>query len=95
MAKAKNLLKKAKKAVSSVKKHTSDEAKKVEKVVSEVRGKRPLMDLRDHVEKLASERRDCATIWILIKDNPKYKSHAEVVELITAKGYETLLGEIS
>ena len=83
---AKSLLKKAKKAA---------EAKKVEKVVSEVRNKRPLMDLRAHVEKLASERRDCAVIWTLIKDNPKYKTHDEVLNLIKAKEYETLLGEIS
>ena len=96
---AKSLLKKAKKAISNVKKHTSDEAKKVEKkvekVVSKSSGSPEVLSLRDHVKKLAGERRDCATIWILIKDNPKYKSYDEVVNLIKAKGYETLLGEIS
>ena len=93
---AKSLLKKAKKAVSSVKKHAHGKAEKIEKKVEKVSHlSSPHADLRDHVEKLASERRDCATIWMLIKDNPKYQSHAAVVELITAKGYETLLGEIS
>ena len=92
---AKKLLKKVKKAASSVKKHTSDEAKKVEKVISKSSGSPEVLSLRAHVEKLASERRDCAAIWTLIKDNPKYKSYDAVLNLIKAKEYETLLGEIS
>ena len=88
---AKSLLKKAKKAVSSVKKHAEADDKKVEKVVSEVR-KRPL-NLREHIEKLSGERRDCAAIWTLIKNTDQ--SQDEVLNLIKAKGYETLLGEIS
>ena len=52
-------------------------------------------NMRTHIEKLSGERRDCATIWLLIKDGTKYTTDEEVLDLIKAKQYETLLGEIS
>ena len=52
-------------------------------------------NIRAHIEKLSGERRDCATIWLLIKDGTKYTTDEEVLDLIKAKEYETLLGEIS
>ena len=83
---AKSLLKKAKKAAKSVK-------KEVKKVSSSTKSK--VSDIRAHVEKLAEERRDCATIHNLLKDTVKYKSDKDIIDLIKAKGYETLLGEVS
>jgi hypothetical protein len=94
---AKNLLKKAKKAVSSVKKHAQGKAekieKKAEKVISKSTASPEVLNIREHIAKLAHERRDCATMWTLIKN--KEMNHEDVVKLIKAKGYETLLGEIS
>ena len=52
-------------------------------------------NMRTHIEKLSGERRDCATIWLLIKDGTKYTTDEEVLDLIKVKQYETLLGEIS
>ena len=83
---AKSLLKKAKKAAKSVK-------KEVKKASSSTKSK--VSDIRAHVEKLAEERRDCAVIHNLLKDTAKYKTDADIISLIKAKGYETLLGEIS
>ena len=54
-----------------------------------------MSDIRAHVEKLAEDRRDCATIHNLLKDTSKYKSDEDIINLIKAKEYETLLGEIS
>ena len=54
-----------------------------------------MSDIRAHVEKLAEERRDCAVIPNLLKDTAKYKTDADIISLIKAKGYETLLGEVS
>jgi len=83
---AKSLLKKAKKAAKSVKKEVKSTASSVKSKVS---------DIRSHIEKLASERRDCAVIWTVIKDNPKYASNDEILNLIKLKEYNTLLGEVS
>ena len=52
-------------------------------------------DIRAHIEKFSSVRRDCATIWLLIKDGSKYTTDEEVLDLIKAKQYEGLLGEVS
>ena len=52
-------------------------------------------NIRDHIEKLSGERRDCSTIWLLIKDGTKYTTDEEILDLIKAKQYDTLLGEIS
>ena len=52
-------------------------------------------NMRTHIEKFSGERRDCATIWLLIKDGTKYTTDEEVLDLIKAKQYETLLGEVS
>ena len=52
-------------------------------------------NMRTHIEKFSGERRDCATIWLLIKDGTKYTTDEEVLDLIKVKQYETLLGEIS
>ena len=72
----------------------SEDQEVEEEVVKDFRVEEEALDkLRAHIEKHSSERRDCATIWTLIKNNNH--SHAEVVNLIKAKGYETLLGEIS
>ena len=61
--------------------------------------KSKVSNIREHIEKfsdLSGDRRDCAGIWMLIKgDNSKYKTDEEIKNLIKAKGYETLLGEIS
>ena len=83
---AKSLLKKAKKAAKSAK-------KEVKKASSSTKSK--VSDIRAHVEKLAEERRDCAVIHNLLKDTAKYKTDADIISLIKAKGYETLLGEVS
>ena len=83
---AKSLLKKAKKAAKSAK-------KEVKKASSSTKSK--VSDIRAHVEKLADERRDCAVIHNLLKDTAKYKTDADIISLIKAKGYETLLGEVS
>ena len=83
---AKSLLKRAKKAAKSVK-------KEVKKASSSTKSK--VSDIRAHVEKLAEDRRDCATIHNLLKDASKYKNDKDIIELIKAKGYDTLLGEIS
>ena len=83
---AKSLLKRAKKAAKSVK-------KEVKKASSSTKSK--VSDIRAHVEKLAEDRRDCATIHNLLKDASKYKNDKDIIELIKAKGYDTLLGEVS
>tara|TARA_B100001123_G_scaffold115270_1_gene134414 strand:- start:443 stop:709 length:267 start_codon:yes stop_codon:yes gene_type:complete len=87
---AKSLLKKAKKAAKSVKKTVKKEVKSASSSA-----KSKVKDIRAHVEKLAEERRDCATIHNLLKDTAKYKTDADIISLIKAKGYETLLGEVS
>jgi hypothetical protein len=86
MAKARNL---AKAATKRFVKGANKEAKSVS-----TRSK--VSNIKDHIEKLSADRRDCASIWTLIKhDSSKYKTDEEIINLITAKGYETLLGEIS
>ena len=87
---AKSLLKKAKKAAKSVKKSVKKEVKKASSSAKSNVG-----NVRAHIEKNAELRRDCATIHNLLKDTEKYKSDDDVVNLIKAKGYDTLLGEIS
>jgi len=97
---AKSLLKKAKKAVKSVKQkvETSSEWKRREDE-EDARlfsvSKAPKVSIREHIEKLSGERRDCAAIWTLIKNGEQYRTDEKIKELIKAKGYETLLGEIS
>lgn len=77
---AKNLLKKAKKAVKSVKKEAKKEVKKVSS------------SARDHIESLAKQRRDAAVVWGMIETgNP---SDAEIKEICKEKGFNTLLGEL-
>jgi len=51
--------------------------------------------IRDHVEKLSGERTDCATIWRIIRDNPKYTTDKDILDLIKLKEYNPLLGEVS
>ena len=87
---AKSLLKKAKKAAKSVKKTVKKEVKKASSSA-----KSTVSDIRAHVEILADERRDCAVIARLLLDTAKYKTDADIISLIKAKGYETLLGEVS
>ena len=62
--------------------------------VSSSTGSEKVKNLRTHLETLSSERRDCSTIWTVIKDDSSYDRN-KIVALIKAKGYETLLGEIS
>ena len=83
---AKSLLKKAKKAAKSVKKEVKSASSSVKSNEGNVRA---------HIEKLAEERRDCATIWRIIKDNPKYATDEDILDLIKLKEYNTLLGEVS
>ena len=53
-------------------------------------------NIRAHIEKHSGVRRDCSAIWTLIKDESSiYKTEEEIKTLLKAKGYETLLGEIS
>ena len=87
---AKSLFKKAKKAAKKVKKTVEKEVK-----ASSSSAKSKVSDIRAHVEKLAEDRRDCATIHNLLKDTSKYKSDEDIINLVKAKEYETLLGEIS
>ena len=62
--------------------------------VSSSTGSEKVRNLRTHLEKLSGERRDCSTVWTLIKNDNSY-DRDKIVALIKAKGYETLLGEIS
>ena len=100
---AKSLLKKAKKVAKSVKKEVEILAE-LERKKDEIDApalpvsapKAPNVSIRDHIEKLSGDRRDCASIWTLIKhDSSIYKTDDEIKTLIKSKGYETLLGEIS
>ena len=77
---AKNLLKKAKKAVKSVKKEAKKEVKKVSS------------SARDHIESLAKQRRDAAVVWGMIKDGNH--STDEIKAICKEKGFDTLLGEL-
>ena len=101
---AKSLLKKAKKAAKSVKQkvETSWPATREEQLAQKRREdigpppsvpKAPNVSIRDHIEKLSGNRRDCSAIWTLIK-NGNYDRDG-IINLVKAKGYETLLGEIS
>ena len=83
---AKSLLKKAKKAAKSVKKEVKSASSSVKSNVGNVSA---------HIEKLVDERGDCATIWRIIKDNPKYTTDKDILDLIKLKEYNTLLGEVS
>jgi hypothetical protein len=86
MAKARNL---AKAATKRFVKGANKEAKSVST-------KSKVSDIRSHIEKLSGERKDCSTIWTLIKhESSIYKTDEEIKTLLKAKGYETLLGEIS
>ena len=97
---AKSLLKKAKKVAKSVKKEVEILAE-LERKKDEIDApalpvsapKAPNVSIRDHIEKLSGDRRDCSAIWTLIK-NGNY-DRDEIINLVKAKGYETLLGEIS
>jgi len=67
----------------------------VEVKVSSSTGSKPkVRNLRNHLEELSGERRDCSTIWTVIKNDDSY-NRDKIISLIKAKGYETLLGEIS
>ena len=82
---AKSVLKKAKKAAKSVKKE----------VKSASSSKSNVGNVRAHIEKYSDERRECATIWRVINNNPKYTTDKEILDLIKLKNYSTLLGEVS
>lgn len=69
-------------------------AKKVEKVVSKSSGSPKVQNLREHIERLSDERRDCSIIWTVIKNDESYNQE-KIIALIKAKEYKTLLGEIS
>ena len=79
---AKSVLKKAKKAAKSVKKGSSSVKSNVGNV-------------RAHIEKYSGEQGECATIWRVINNNPKYTTDKEILDLIKLKNYSTLLGEVS
>ena len=76
-------------------------AHKIKQVVKAAKGakktaKSKVSNIKEHIEKLSGERRDCASVWTLIKhESSKYKTDDEIKNLIKSKGYETLLGEIS
>ena len=96
---AKSLLKKAKKAAGPAAKKVRNKDTRAEQAKREWKHlsvpKVPSVSIRDHIEKLSGERRDCFTIWTVIKNNEKYNTNEKIKELIRAKEYETLLGEIS
>jgi len=70
--------------------------KVVKKAVKSVSTKSKVSNVKEHIEKFSEARRDCSSIWTLIKhDSSKYKTDDEIINLIKSKGYETLLGEIS
>jgi len=69
-------------------------AKKVEKVVSKSSGSPKVQNLREYIERLSDERRDCSIIWTVIKNDESYNQE-KIIALIKAKEYKTLLGEIS
>ena len=85
---AKKAKKAAKKAVKKIVEVLAPPAPKPE-------ASRSSTNIRAHIEKLSGERRDCSTIWLLIKDGTKYTTDGEILDLIKAKQYDTLLGEIS
>jgi len=66
----------------------------VVKVSSSTGSKPKVRNLRNHLEELSGERRDCAVIWTVIKNDDSY-NRDNIISLIKAKGFETLLGEIS
>jgi hypothetical protein len=99
---AKSLLKKAKKAAKSVKKEVeilAEQKRKKDEIDAPAlpvsSPKAPKVSIREHIEKLSGERGDCSAIWTLIKNGEQYRTDEKIKELIKAKGYETLLGEIS
>jgi len=53
------------------------------------------INVKDYIEKHSGEQRDCATIWRVINNNPKYTTDKEILDLIKLKEYITLLGEVS
>ena len=85
----------AKKAKKAVKKAVKKVVEILKPPASKPKVSRSSTNMRAHIEKLSGERRDCATIWLLIKDGTKYTTDEKVLDLIKAKQYETLLGEIS
>mgnify|MGYP001337992327 CR=1 FL=1 len=94
MAKAKHQsLKEAAKPANRQLKRAMKSANKGAKSAST---KSKVSNIKEHIEKLSGDRRDCFGIWMLIKhDSSIYKTDEEIINLIKAKGYETLLGEIS
>jgi hypothetical protein len=80
---AKNLLKKAKKAVKKVT-HSTEE------VVSSVKFAKS--SARSHIESLAHSRRDAAVLWGMIEKGNH--SDAEIKEICNEKGFTQLLGEL-
>ncbi len=92
MAKKKTILKKAKK-ISNLVSHQSHINDPDAIAVAKVK---KVKEMRNHIKKLSGERRDCASVWTLIKhESSKYKTDEEILALIKAKGYDTLLGEVS
>ena len=83
---AKSVLKKAKKAAKSVKKEVKSASSSAKSNVGNVRA---------HIEKYSGEQGECATIWRVINNNPKYTTEKEILDLIKLKNYSTLLGEVS
>tara|TARA_B110001454_G_scaffold207322_1_gene218633 strand:+ start:947 stop:1201 length:255 start_codon:yes stop_codon:yes gene_type:complete len=84
--------------MAKAKKVAAHKIKQAVKVVKGVKkaAKSKVSDIKEHIEKLSDDRRDCASIWTLIKhDSSIYKTDDEIKTLIKSKGYETLLGEIS
>ena len=77
---AKNLMKKAKKAVKSVKKEVKKEVKQASS------------SARDHIESLSKQRRDAAIMWGKIKDG-NY-SDSEIKKMAEESGFSQLLSEI-
>jgi len=88
MAKVKKQL-----AAHKVKQAVKVEKKEVKSASSSTKSK--LSNIREHIENLSSERRDCSTIWTLIQHGEEYQTDEAIKTLLKAKGYETLLGEIS
>jgi len=93
MAKAKHQsLKEAAKPANRQLKRAMKSANKGAKSIST---KSKVSNIKEHIEKLSGERRDCFTIWTLIKNTEIYTTDEEIKKLIKLKEFDTLLGEIS
>jgi len=85
----------AKKAKKAVKKAVKKVVEVLAPPAPKPKASRSSTNVRDHIEKYSGKQRECATIWRVINNNPKYTTDEEILDLIKLKNYSTLLGEVS